>query len=95
MDHFREIKNTLTWHNDGKFEVVLTNGQITSLSFCEPGKGGDACGKCLTSTDYKYLQSVYSCLGDLFVFIEEENKRLGYSFAKKEEIKIEETVISA
>jgi hypothetical protein len=85
MDHFREIKNSLTWHNEGKFEVELINGIITKLNFCEPGKGPDDVGKCLTSTNYKYLQSVYSCLGDLFVFIEEENKRLGYSYAHANE----------
>jgi hypothetical protein len=82
MDHFREIKNTLTWHNEGKFEVELVNGIITRLNFCEPGKGPADTGKSLTSTNYKYLQSVYNSLGDLFAFIEEENKRLGYSYAQ-------------
>ena len=86
MDHFREIKNSLTWHSEGKFEVELINGIITKLNFCEPGKGPDDSGKCLTSTNFKYLQSVYNCLGDLFVFIEEENKRLGYSYAREGEI---------
>ena len=86
MDHFREIKNSLTWHNEGKFEVELINGIITKLNFCEPGKGPDDSGKCLTSTNYKFLQSVYNCLGDLFVFIEEENKRLGYRYARTGEI---------
>ena len=86
MDHFREIKNSLTWHNEGKFEVELINGIITKLNFCEPGKGSDDSGKCLTSINYKFLQSVYSCLGDLFVFIEEENKRLGYKYAHESEI---------
>lgn len=87
MDHFREIKNTLSWHNEGKFEVQLVNGIITKLNFCEPGKGPDDTGKCLTSTNYKFLQAVHSCLGDLFTFIEEENKRLGYSYAREVEIK--------
>src|SRR4051812_1041023 len=82
MDHFREIKNQLTWHNEGKFEVELINGVITKLNFCEPGKGPHDTGKCLTSTNYKYLQAVHSCLGDLFNFIEEENKRLGYKYAE-------------
>ncbi|MDB4926250.1 hypothetical protein [Mucilaginibacter sp.] len=86
MDHFREIKNCLTWHNEGKFEVELINGIITRLNFCEPGKGTDDTGKCLTSVNYKYLQAVHSCLGDLFTFIEEENKRLGYSYAREVEI---------
>jgi hypothetical protein len=86
MDHFREIKNSLTWHNEGKFEVELINGIITKLNFCEPGKGPDDTGKCLTSTSYKFLQAVHSCLGDLFTFIEEENKRLGYSYAREAEI---------
>ena len=82
MDHYREIKNNLTWHNEGKFEVELTNGIITRLNFCEPGKGPDDTGKALTSTNYKFLQAVHSALGDLFTFIEEENKRLGYSYAR-------------
>lgn len=82
MDHFREIKNSLNWHNEGKFEVELINGVITKLNFCEPGKGPGDTGKSLTSTNFKYLQSVYNCLGDLFEFIDEENKRLGYSYAK-------------
>src|ERR1700748_1861117 len=82
MDHFREIKNCLTWHNEGKFDVELVNGKITKLNFCEPGKGPQDTGKCLTSTNFKYLQSVYTCLGDLFTFIEEENKRLGYSYSR-------------
>jgi hypothetical protein len=86
MDHFREIKNNLTWHNEGKFEVELINGVITKLNFCEPGKGPDDVGKSLTSTNYKYLQSVYCCLGDLFTFIEEENKRLGYKYSREAEI---------
>ncbi|MDB5008042.1 MAG: hypothetical protein JWP45_2435 [Mucilaginibacter sp.] len=86
MDHFREIKNTLTWHNEGKFEVELVNGIIKKLNFCEPGKGPDDSGKSLTSTNYKFLQSVYNCLGDLFTFIEEENKRLGYRYAREGEI---------
>jgi hypothetical protein len=86
MDHFREIKNNLTWHNEGKFEVTLINGIITKLNFCEPGKGPDDTGKCLTSTNYKFLQAVHASLGDLFTFIEEENKRLGYSYAREDEI---------
>ncbi|MCC8423928.1 hypothetical protein [Mucilaginibacter sp. UR6-11] len=81
MDHFREIKNNLAWHNEGKFEAELVNGIITKLNFCEPGKGPDDTGKCLTSTNFKYLQAVHACLGDLFSFIEEENKRLGYKYA--------------
>jgi hypothetical protein len=86
MEHFREIKNTLNWHNEGKFEVTLINGTITKLNFCEPGQGPDDSGKALTSTDYKYLQAVHACLGDLFNFIEEENKRLGYSYSREVQI---------
>jgi hypothetical protein len=85
MDHFREIKNNLKWHNEGQFEVELINGIITKLKFCEPGKGPEDTGKALTSTNFKYLQAVYSSLGDLFTFIEEENKRLGYSYARVDE----------
>src|SRR6185437_13181705 len=83
MDHFREIKNNLTWHSEGKFEVTVVNGIITKLNFCEPGKGPDDTGKCLTSTNYKFLQTIYNCLGDLFGFIEEENKKMGYSYARE------------
>jgi hypothetical protein len=83
MDHFREIKNNLVWHKEGKFEVELVNGIIKKLNFCEPGTGPEDSGTCLTSTDYKFLKSVYSCLGELFTFIEEENKRLGYSYARE------------
>lgn len=86
MDHFREIKNTLTWHNEGKFEVVLINGIISKLNFCEPGKGPQDTGKCLNSTDYKFLKNVYTCLGELFTFIDEENKRLGYKYSREEEL---------
>jgi len=86
MDHFREIKNNLKWHKEGKFEVVLVNGIITKLNFCEPGKGPEDTGKCLTSTSYKFLQAVHACLGDLFTFIDEENKRLGYSYSREDEI---------
>ena len=92
MDHFREIKNCLTWHNEGKFEVELINGVIRKLNFCEPGKGPEDPGKSLTSTNYKYLQSVYNCLGDLFDFIDEENKRLGYSYSREELIPIRRRV---
>lgn len=86
MDHYREIRNTLVWHNEGKFEVELVNGVITKLNFCEPGKGPHDTGQSLTSTNFKFLQAVYSSLGDLFAFIEEENKRLGYSYARNIEI---------
>lgn len=88
MDHFREIKNTLTWHNEGKFEVVLLNGIISKLNFCEPGKGPQDTGKCLNSTDYKFLKNVYTCLGELFAFIDEENKRLGYHYSHEEELPV-------
>ena len=88
MDHYRQIKNTLSWHKEGKFEVELINGIITKLNFCEPGKGLDDTGKCLTSTNYKFLQNVYASLGELFTFIEEENKRLGYSYAREEELPV-------
>ncbi|HEY4326143.1 MAG TPA: hypothetical protein VGN20_19290 [Mucilaginibacter sp.] len=81
MKHYREIINHLDWNVDGKFEAVLVNGQITKLNFCEPGKGANDCGKCLTSTDFKYLQAVHHCLTELFKFIEDENRRHGYSYA--------------
>lgn len=89
MEHIREIKNTLAWHTDsGRFEAELTNGVITTINFCEPGKDANDCGKCLISTDYKYLKQVHQSLGELFDFIEVENKRLGYSYADaKTEVK--------
>ena len=83
MESFREIRNCLTWHNEGKFEVELINGVITKLNFCEPGVGPEDPGRSLTSTSYKYLQSIHTCLGELFSFIDEENKRLGYKYARE------------
>jgi hypothetical protein len=82
MEHIKTITNVLNWHTDtGKLEATLTNGVITELSFCEPGKGVGDCGKCLTSTDYKFLKSVHSALGELFDFIDKEHKDKGHSFA--------------
>lgn len=90
MDHFREVKNSLIWHNEGKFEVVIVNGIITKLNFCEPGtstgKDSKDVGKYLTSTNFKFLQAVHACLGDLFAFMDEENKKMGYSYAHEDEI---------
>ncbi len=81
MEHIREVKNELTWHStEGKFTCTLINGNITELNFCEPGKSGEDCGRCIVSTDYKFLQQVHTSLGELFKFIEDENKKLGYSF---------------
>src|ERR1700761_3880229 len=88
MDHFREIRNSLTWHKEGKFDVTLINGIISKLNFCEPGKGPQDTGKCLNSTDYKFLRNVYTCLGELFAFIEEENKRLGYKYSQEDELPV-------
>jgi hypothetical protein len=91
MEHHREIKNSLEWHSEsGKFDATLTNGIITELNFCEPGTGpGSTCGRCLESTDYKYLKQVHQCLGELFAFIEEENKRLGYSYAGEKTLELQ------
>lgn len=80
MENHREIKNTLTWHFDGNFNATIVNGVIKELNLCEPGKGAGDCGRCLTSTDYKFLKSVHEALGDIFKFMHEENKRLGYSY---------------
>jgi hypothetical protein len=82
MEHLREIKNQLNWHTEaGKFEATIVNGAITDLNFCEPGKGSVDCGKCLTSTDYKFLKQIHTALGELFDFIEAESKRMGHTFA--------------
>lgn len=82
MEHIRQITNALTWHTEnGKFEATLTNGQITELNFCEPGKGAGDCGKCLTSTDYKFLKQVQTALAELFDFMEAESKKMGHTFA--------------
>ena len=89
MDHFREIKNRLTWHNEGKFEAELINNVITKVNFCEPGKGLQDTGKVLTSTNYKYLEAVYNCLGELFAFIRDENKRLGYHFSNEDSLQFQ------
>jgi len=80
MENHREIKNTLTWHFEGNFSATIINGVIIELNLCEPGKGVGDCGRCLTSTDYKFLKAVHEALGDIFNFMKEENKRLGYSY---------------
>lgn len=80
MENYREIKNTLTWHFEGNFNATIINGVIKELNFCEPGKGAGDCGKCLSSVDYKFLKSVHQALGDIFKFMEDENKHLGYSY---------------
>lgn len=79
MEHQSELKNTLSWHSpDGTFEVILINGQITKLEFCEIGKCEDGC---LKSTDYKFLMQVFECLGDLKKFIADQDKERGHTFA--------------
>lgn len=89
MEHVKTIVNELTWHSpDGKFDATLTNGLITALNFCEPGKSSTECGKCLVSTDFKYLKQVHDSLGELFAFIESENKKMGYTFANDHETSI-------
>lgn len=80
MESHRETKNTLTWHFEGNFNATIVNGVIKELNLCEPGKGAGDCGRCLTSTDYKFLKSVHEALGDIFKFMHDENKRLGYSY---------------
>ncbi len=80
MENHREIKNTLNWHFEGNFNATIINGVIKELNLCEPGKGAGDCGRCLTSTDFKFLKSVHEALGDIFKFMQEENKRLGYSY---------------
>lgn len=85
MEHIKEIKNSLTWHSEnGRFEAILINGVITTLAFCEIGKSESDC-RCLVSTDYKYLKQVHESLGELFAFIEAENKKAGYTFANEKE----------
>ena len=80
MEHLKTITNELTWHSpDGVFRVVLTNGQITELNFCASPE------EKLVSTDFKYLKQVYQCLGELFAFIEAEDKKAGYTFANPDE----------
>lgn len=90
MEQYREIKNELTWHNEGKFTATLTNGIITELHFCEPGCDENSEGRCLVSTDYKYLKDVHDALAELFIFKEAEDERMGYKFAGKSEVKSEE-----
>lgn len=82
MEQFREVKNALTWHKtEGTFDVEIINGVITKLNFCEMGISSVDNNKSLTSTNLKFLKAVYESLGDVFTFIEEENKKLGYKFA--------------
>lgn len=82
MEKHREIKIDLTWHFDGKFEATVVNGQIQSLNMCELGANGE-CGRCLTSSDIKFLENVHTALGELFKVIEEEQKSNGHSFSKE------------
>lgn len=83
--HFENIV-TLEWAHEGKFTAKIVNGQIAELEFCEPGVGADGtCGKCLTSTDLKFLQSVHQSLGELFKEVEEAGKKMGYSFSLEEQ----------
>lgn len=89
MEILREVKHELTWHNDsdGKFNVTIINNSITALSFCEPGKDSSSeCGKCITSTDYRFLKQVHTCLGELFEHIDSEAKKAGHSFAGEETV---------
>lgn len=80
MEAHKEIKHELNWHNDGKFTATIINGSITELHFCEPGT--DEKGqRCLISTDYKYLKSVHEALGELFAYIEKQDKERNHSFA--------------
>lgn len=97
MEKFTEIKNVLTWESqNGKFEATLINGNITDINFCEPGTGPGDCGKCLNSTDYKFLKNVHEKLGQLFDFMDEENKRMGYKYAydKQTEQSIEPEIVT-
>ena len=55
---------------------------LPNLIFASPEKDHRTRGKALLQQTLNTLQSVYTCLGDLFNFIEEENKRLGYSYAR-------------
>jgi hypothetical protein len=87
MESYREIKNILTWHDEGKFEVELVNGVITKLNFCEPGNGPDNQQKSLTSTNFKFLQAVQTNLTELLNFMEKENERMGYRYGNGIEAK--------
>lgn len=85
MEHNKELKNTLTWHSmDGTFEVILINGVITKLEFCEIGKCEDGC---LKSVDFKFLRTAHECLGELFKFIADQEKEKGHSYAGDEQVK--------
>jgi hypothetical protein len=80
MEKHTELRHCLSWEGEGKFEAEIVNGQISKLNFSEIGKGENDCGKFLNSTNYKFLQQVRDNLIQLFNFMEEENKKLGYSF---------------
>lgn len=80
MEKFTELRHTISWDGEGKFEAEIVNGQISKINFCEIGKGETDCGKFLNSVNYKFLQQVRDNLTELFNFIETENKKLGYSF---------------
>lgn len=82
MNIHKETKISIEWNiAEGRFDAEIINGNITALNFCELGQGTDSCGKCLTSTDLKFLQNVHKALGELFKKLDEANKELGHSFA--------------
>lgn len=91
MDLLREHKISISWNNQGKFTAEIINGNITQLHFCEYGKDQNTAPcQCLTSTDWQFLNDVYSALGELFATVKEQQKELGYSYAdEKTEIKTE------
>lgn len=84
MNILHESKVSLSWNNAGNFKSEIVNGIVTELHFCEPGCDGNSAGKCLTSVDYTFLKDVHAALGELFAQVEEQQKKLGYSFPLSE-----------
>jgi len=81
MNIHKETKISIEWnHSDATFKAEIINGNIESLSFCEIGQN-DECGKCLTSTDLKFLQNVHTSLGDLFKKLDEARIEMGHTYA--------------
>lgn len=82
MEKDTEIKHTLNWNyaNEGVFKAIVSNGKIAELKMCEIGAGIEG-ERCITTTNETYLRHVHSTLGELIKFIDEEQLRLGYSYA--------------
>lgn len=85
MERLTEHKIVLNWSHEGRFSAVIINGTITDVTMCEPGTGEEDPERCLRSINPVFLKNVYSSLGELFKVQQDEEARLGYSYALPED----------